>query len=312
VAGRLHLLDQSENGTSTFGNTDDIGDDAALKQAREAQVENLETLETTPNLTAFAGCFATYPEKLMFRRSIAPTPAYPLAGAMDLSEVVVTGMRKAAAEHEQLGDYHLYRVPWATDLNARQTKQVVFLTKPAVKFERFYQQRLDAFSGDDPSTQVPRLMLGFENRKSTGLGEPLPEGVLRVYAPGDQGDVFAGEGNVDDTAVNEPAEVPLAGAIDLTLEIEFVQGKEQDKDGETTATLADARIRIANAKPMPVTVEVRQTTENDAARATLVKSSARMYRKKGDLAWRVRVPANTDGALTYRLRMPQPKDDDDD
>jgi hypothetical protein len=313
VAGRLHLLDQSENGTSTFGNTDDIGDDAALKQAREAQAENLEALEMTPNLTAFGGCFATYREERMFRRSITPNLAsIPALGAMDLSEVVVTGMRKAAAEHEQLGDYHLYRVPWATDLNARQTKQVVFLTKPSVKVERFYQQRLDAFSGDDPSTEVPRLMLGFENRKSTGLGEPLPEGVLRVYAPGEQGDVFAGEGDVEDTAVNEPAEVPLAGAIDLALEIEFVQGKEEDKDGETTATLADARIRIANAKPMPVTVEVRQTTENGAARATLVKSSARMYRKKGDLAWKVRVPANTDGALTYRLRVPEPKDDDGD
>ena len=56
---------------------------------------------------------------------------------MSLDEVVLTAAKRA--ERENLADYQLYRLPWATDLNAYQTKQAAFLSKPAVKIERFYR-----------------------------------------------------------------------------------------------------------------------------------------------------------------------------
>ena len=63
----------------------------------------------------------------------------------ELEEVTVTGLRASRlADREDLADYHLYRLPWPTDLNARQTKQAVFLDKRAVKVERFYRHFLDA------------------------------------------------------------------------------------------------------------------------------------------------------------------------
>ena len=59
-----------------------------------------------------------------------------MAMSMDVSGMQCRRMR------EELGDYQLYRLPWATDLNARQTKQAVFLGKPRVKIERYYSYRL--------------------------------------------------------------------------------------------------------------------------------------------------------------------------
>jgi hypothetical protein len=314
VAGRLHLLDQSQGGTSTFGDTDDLGDDSSLQQAREQQLEMMQTLADNPNLTAFGGCFATYPEVRMFRRSIVQgAPLSEAMMTMSAEEVIVTGTRKAEAEHEQLGDYHLYRVPWTTDLNARQTKQVSFLAKPEVKVERFYQQSINAYDDAGESNQVPSLMLGFENRKRDGLGEPLPEGVLRLYEPDPAGDVFAGEGNIRDTAVNDPAELRLAGAVDLALQVHREQRWETNPQGERAANLAEAGIRIANAKGQPITIEIRQPSDPySAGTAQVLQSSVRTYRKKGDYAWKVRVPANTDAALTYRLRVAEPKEADRD
>ena len=247
----------------------------------------------------------------MFRRSITQGAVQMMASS-DLSEVIVTGLRGSNAVREQLGDYHLYRVPWPTDLNARQTKQVSFLTKSDVKVERFYQQSINAYDAAGESNQIPSLMLAFENRKSGGLGEPLPEGVLRLYEPDPAGDMFAGEGNILDTAVNDPAELRLAGAVDLALQTHLEQRRDTDQDGERAGNLAEAAIRIANAKQVPITIEIRQRSDPySAGLAQVLKSSARTYRKKGDYAWRVRVPANTDGTLTYRLRVPEPKEDDD-
>ena len=65
------------------------------------------------------------------------------------------------AEREELGDYQLYRLPWATDLNARQTKQAVFLVKPRVKVERFYSYFFDAQNFDPEAEEsiTPTLII---------------------------------------------------------------------------------------------------------------------------------------------------------
>ena len=49
------------------------------------------------------------------------------------------------------------------------------------------------YQDDDEPFAIPVSMLAFENQKSAGLGEPLPEGMMRLFEPTDNGDVFAGE-----------------------------------------------------------------------------------------------------------------------
>ena len=94
----------------------------------------------------FSGCHAL-PAPPSGREAVAYVDSIHAEDIGRLEEVVVTGFRASVdmqAVREELGDYQLYRLPWATDLNARQTKQAVFLAKPNVKVERFYSFRLDA------------------------------------------------------------------------------------------------------------------------------------------------------------------------
>jgi hypothetical protein len=318
VAGRLHLLDAGDRGSSNIGDTDDYEGPGDLRNAREQKLEEMkQELEAGPDLSAriYSVCHTVPPP--MFRRGEA-LQRFGGISADDIGsveEVLVTGMRRsgAVAEREELGDYQLYRLPWATDLNARQTKQAVFLDKPAVKVERFYGYRLDAESfGNDDSAIVPESILAFENRKSSGLGEPLPEGMLRLFEPTPSGDLFAGEAQIDDLAVGTPIEATVARALDLQFDIVVDRDTEEDRNGEEIADIADVILSVRNAKPMPVTIELRQLIDAEMPDAKIVNSSRRVGRKFGDYAWRFRVAANSADTLTYRLRVPYPDEDDED
>ncbi len=299
VAGKLNLIDEAEHGTSLIGDTSDFSNDDSLRYAREEALDSLagELLDTDPALKLFSGCFSTESlpglgSSLMVAESLNRVVDY------ELDEVIVTGLRGSLlAAHENFADYHLYSIPFMTDLNARQTKQVLFLDRPGVKVERFYRQFVDVatWMPDEEDPEVPVLMLGFENRKSAGLGEPLPEGLLRLFESGAHGDIFRGEGSMYDTAVGVPVEIPLAGALDLALEVEVDEGDD----------FADAEIRIANGKNVPVTVEVRQEFDEYMTGALISRASHRTIRKYGDFAWRVRVSANSAEILRFRLRIPE-------
>jgi hypothetical protein len=318
VAGRLHLLDAGDRGSSSTGSTDDYDGPAGLRFAREQRLRELkEDLEAEPDLSPriYSVCHTIPPP--MFRRGEA---LQRLSGVSaedigSIEEVIVTGFRRsgAVAEREELGDYQLYRLPWSTDLNARQTKQAVFLDKRRVKIERFYGYRLDAEEFDNDDTAVaPESILAFENRKSSGLGEPLPEGMLRLFEPSPSGDLFAGEAQIDDQAVGTPIEATVAQAIDLQFDIVVDRGTEEDRDGEEIADFADVMLSVRNAKRIPVTIELRQSINAEMPDATIVNSSRRAGRKSGDFAWRFRVDAHSADTLTYRLRLPYPDEEDED
>lgn len=317
VAGRLHLLDAGDRGSSTIGNTDDYRSPSDLRNGREYRLEEMQQeFNQDADLSSRIYSVCHVPPPPMFRRREADINIAESISAQDtgsFEEVLVTGARgSAVAEREDLGDYQLYRLPWATDLNARQTKQAVFLNKPGVKIEHFYGYRFDAEYFDGSNSAVsPESMLAFENKKSAGLGEPLPEGMLRLFESTPTGDVFVGEARLDDQAVGVPVEKSIAHALDLQFDVVVDEGEEEDRNGKEIGEFADVMLSVRNAKQRPVTVEIRQRLDANKANATIVNSSHRIGRKFGDFAWRFRVGANSADTLSYRLRMPYPPDEDE-
>jgi hypothetical protein len=311
VAGRLNLLYDEDGGTSTIGATGDFPDEESLQQARESRYgEYAEENESEGlDLAMLSGCYpfgapVVRTEREVVERSrLGGYPVYNGLGGGDFDEVVVTGMRRSVATLETLGDYQLYRLPWRTDLNARQTKQAVFLDKQDVKIDRFYSYRFEEnqYNSDEPFVR-PALMVSFENRKSSGLGEPLPAGNMRFFDSAPDGDVFAGEARMGDKPVGLPVELRYADAMDLTLHIDIDDDLEDVDDDD--ADVADLTFTVSNAKPLPAQIEIRQALDEDIANAKIVKSNHRVTRKFGDYAWRFTVPANSAGDLTYRLRVP--------
>ena len=311
VAGRLNLLYDEDGGSSTIGATEDFENDAHMQEARDVRISELEQERDAAEseLALLSGCYpfggpVPRTERQVFERSRFGGYDGGYAGNEMLEEVIVTGMRRSVASLETLGDYQLYRLPWPTDLNARQTKQAVFLDKQDVKIERFYSFRFDEYDLDaeDPFVR-PNLMVSFENRKASGLGAPLPAGNVRFFDASGDGELFAGEARMGDKPVGLPVELAYARAIDLTMRIDVDDDPEDA--GNDGSEVADVTFAIANAKSSPAAMEIRQALPEEFANARIVKSNHRTTRKFGDYAWRFTVPANSAGDLTYRIRVPE-------
>jgi hypothetical protein len=203
------------------------------------------------------------------------------------------------ADLEELGDYHLYRIPWRSDLGAHQTKQALFLDKRNVRVERFYSLRRRALT--QPANEevvTPNLVVRWENIERAGLGEPLARGTVRVFEPYGGREVFAGEATIEDRPVGVPVELEIGRALNVMLEVTTGFGRSGTQNRPRTTVAAD--YRIVNNKSVPIDIEIRHSAESRYRDLQVEESSRQAGRKYGDLAWRFTVRPG-EGALRYRL-----------
>ena len=294
VAGRLNILDAEEGGSAAEPVYADDGESDVDARARIIHEE------ASSDVALLRECFGSdvplrpqvseFPERLFARMRFA-------ASQDSLEEITVTGSR---IEREEFGDYQLYRLPWRTDLNARQTKQVLFLDEPEVRVDRFYGFRLDSLTDPpDEDVVIPSLTLEFENTESDGLGEPLPAGVVRVFESYGGREVLAGEAEVGDRPVGLPVELVIGRALNVMLEIttDWDYGESRRNEDRVLVTTEH---RIVNNKTVPIELEIRHGVEADYTDVDVEQSSRPMRRKYGDLAWRFTVPPGEE-QLRYEL-----------
>jgi hypothetical protein len=293
VAGNLNVLDAAEGGSRA---------EPVYAAEGESDVEarwRIVNEQAARDVALLRECFPTQLPRVEPRSTSMPTLMFDRAVALE--EITLTASR---AEREELGDYQLYRLPWRTDLAARQTKQVLFLDEPEVRIERFYGFRLDSLTSP-PATDVaiPDLILRFENTAAQGLGEPLPAGVVRVFEAYEGRDVFAGEAEVGDRPVGLPVELTIGRAQNVLLEVRL-EWSPADRRGRRGVAVATEH-RIVNNKAVPIDFELRHAVEDDYAGQAysdvrLERSTRPMRRKYGDFAWRFVVQPGEE-LLQYRL-----------
>jgi hypothetical protein len=297
VAGRLNILATEVGGSAA---------EPVFPAEGESDVEARARLiheQALAEVSLLRECFATeVPLQILRRELVRPTSLmFQRSVALDsLEEVMVTGSR---IEREELGDYQLYRLPWRTDLAARQTKQVLFLDEPEVEIERFYGFRLDSLTRPlAEEVAIPNLIVRFENTAADGLGEPLPSGVVRVFEEYAGRAVFAGEAEVADRPVGLPVELTIGRAQNVMLEVrmDLTPADRRGRRGVAVAT----EHRIVNNKAVPIDFEIRQAVEDngptDYTDVRVDRTSRPMRRKYGDFAWRFIVQPGED-LLQYRL-----------
>jgi hypothetical protein len=302
VAGNLNYIYAFEGGS----NRTPLGPYPFEGESQlDARDRELRT-EIDYQLTLLDDCFAipvpSEPQAIDFLAMRAYAPS--AAGSLD--ELVVTAMQISTATREELGDYQLYRVPWATDLGARQTKQVAFLTKLEVRVDRYYSYRLADVDEDPPDDAVsPSLMLSWQNTARAGLGEPLPSGRVRVFETYAGGEVFAGEADMGDKPVGLPVDLEIGRALNLTLEATTENAYEGgNADFDVISVMAEHR--VMNNKGVPIEMEIRHGWSELFTDVEVRRSSAPAGRKYGDYMWRITVPANETRLLTYELEAVEP------
>jgi hypothetical protein len=203
-----------------------------------------------------------------------------------------------SSSREQLADYYVYPLAAATTIANNQTKQVSFLTAERVRANRGYEQTFYSFySQDEPVSSEVRVR--FSNSRSSGLGDQLPSGVVRVYARDARGQPqFVGEDRIGHTSAGSELALKIGDAFDVTIQPTLRQTTRATR----RATDYAMSYLVRNARSEPITVTIRQDSLwrfNE-----VIAQSLEGRRTDADsFAWDVPVPANGETELTFTIRQ---------
>ncbi len=229
--------------------------------------------------------------------------------AMPRGMVAMAAKMADAAEmkEESLFEYHLYTLQRPTTLSENQTKQVALMSASSVPTAKEFllegaSHYYSGQYGDIGQKIKVGVFVEFQN-KGTGLGIPLPKGVIRVYKKDALGNAqFVGEDQIDHTPKNESIRMKLGEAFDLTADKKQTDFQKLAGTGRYNYVFETAyQIVIKNAKTDAVTVTVREPMPGDW---TMVSESLPHTKAASGVAeWAVKVPAEGKTTLMYRVRV---------
>lgn len=231
-----------------------------------------------------------------------PVMAPPMA-ARNVDEIVVTGSR--IARQEELGDYKIYTLPSPTTVAARQTKQVRFLERTAVPYDRVNRQWIGSLweSLDEPETSSPRVVFRLRNTEAGGLGIALPGGnwSLRQITP-DGRSVLAGEAETQDRPVGLPLELERGEASDVRVRTRVTADGERTR-GALTTQWREVEVVVSNVGGDAETVELIPDEFNQTGFRITRQSVRSAVTESGWPAWTLTVPPGQSATLTYRYEV---------
>ncbi len=129
-----------------------------------------------------------------------------------------TMMMDAAApqfEEQSFFEYHLYTLTRPATIGENQIKQLSLFPPAEVKAKKVY------YYDTAKEANKIRVSLEFENKKTEGLGIPLPKGKVRVYKEDNDGALqFIGEDQIDHSPKDEKVRLNVGNAFDVTVKRE--------------------------------------------------------------------------------------------
>lgn len=211
-----------------------------------------------------------------------------------------------AMKEESLFEYHLYSLNRPTTISNNQKKQVSLLSATQVPVNKeFLLQGANYYYQSSYGNIGQKLKVGvyveFKNKEKSGLGIPLPKGVVRVYKKDESGNAqFIGEDNIDHTPKNEDVRLKLGDAFDITADKKQTNFKKRNAYGKYNyAYESSYEVKIKNAKSEPVTVVVREPIPGDWK----MEDESHKHKKvaAGTADWHIEVPAEGSTTLEYTV-----------
>jgi hypothetical protein len=205
---------------------------------------------------------------------------------------------------ESFSDYHLYTLGRKTSINNAQTKQLsmfegtdVPVIKRYVVEGQDYYYRNQMHPGS-PLKDSVHVYYQFKNDEKSGLGMPMPAGVLRVYQQDSKGGVqFVGEDRVMHTPKDETLNVKIGSAFDVICERNQI---DFEKIASNVYEI-EYEITLRNHKPTAVNVQVNEPVGGTWRMMT----SSHKWTKSSAWSAQFDVPVAADGTtvLKYRVRV---------
>jgi hypothetical protein len=225
---------------------------------------------------------------------------------MKLADVAAPAAARAEEKmaQESFSDYHLYTLGRKTTINNAQTKQLSMFsgtdmptTKRYVVEGQYYYYHNQMHPGS-PIKDSVQVYYEFKNEEKSGLGLPMPAGVVRVYQQDSKGGVqFVGEDRIMHTPKDETLNIKIGNAFDVICERNQV-GFE--KIAPNVYEL-EYEVTLRNHKATAVSVEVNEPIGGTWRMLT----SSHQWTKTSAWAAQFKVPVAADGTavLKYKVRI---------
>lgn len=225
-------------------------------------------------------------------------------------------MMPQAVSEKAFDEYHLYTLARRSTLRDRETKQVEFLRADGVKADRFYVYdgakidhnryrgwnfesiRNDRGYGTECNTKV-WAMCEFENKKSNGLGIPLPKGRTRFYRRDDDGQLeFTGENIIDHTPTDETVRVYIGSVFDLVGE-----RRRMDYQVDSGRKTLDETFEIKVRNRKKTRVEIRVLERLYRGKNWEIRQPSEPFVKLDSqrIEFRIQVQPNEEAVVTYAV-----------
>ncbi len=227
-------------------------------------------------------------------------------GKMQLTERRDMAAAPAVAEmtQEAFSDYHLYTMQRKTTINNNQTKQVSLLEGTGVPTMKRYVvegQNYYYHNTQHPGSPIKdnvQVYYQFKNEAKSGLGIPMPAGVLRVYQQDSKGGTqFVGEDRIMHTPKDETLNIKIGNAFDVVCERKQVDFQKISNN----VYEFEYEITLRNHKATSIDVEVNEPI---GGTWRMIRSSHE-WTKTSAWAAQFKVPVASDGSgvLKYRVRV---------
>ncbi len=214
-------------------------------------------------------------------------------------------MAKQDLQPEGAFDYHLYKLDRTATVKANQTKSLSLMSAQSVpvnKDYRFTNVALIAGNYGQPANEMPlahaATTLRIVNDEASGLGIPLPKGIVRVYKKDSDGNaILLGEDEIDHTPKGEKIDLNLGQAFDVT-----ARAKQTEFQRISDHVYENAyEMVIMNAKDNPISVSVQEYMPGEWD----ILSETHTHKKidANNTEWEVKVPAGGSTVLRYRVRL---------
>jgi hypothetical protein len=198
---------------------------------------------------------------------------------------------------QSLADYYLYDLPQATTIANRQNKQVAFADVAGIPASKSYRYVASGF-GNMLEPESALISIEFSNSKASGIGIPLPAGIVRMYARDTANKAqFIGEDHLEHSPAGSQLAFDIGEAFDVTAQATVL---EQSPGSFLNDGFVRMRYVFRNARKEPAHVLFEQSgldrdwTLNEA-------SQPGRERDAFTLQWDIEVPANGETTLTFQV-----------
>jgi hypothetical protein len=302
---KLHVADSSK-GEGRGGKGETTTETATAKSANP---EITDTADLVGYATVTNNSGVTYKDaqlKLMAGDVNLIEPVRQIYGLQKLAEAKEKDDRELSFQEKSFFEYHLYTLGHPTTLRNAETKQIDLVSGSGVKLTRTYVY--------DPSVNgtAAQVVSEVKNVEANGLGKPLPKGVIRLYAPGPDGEeTYVSQATIDHTPLNEKLRLPWGFAFDIACTSTTTDAKHSDTDHHISGQYS-----LRNHKDYDVTVTAIVRVPNTTR--TFDCNRPWHIREVGWIEIQVPIKANTGEKITFAydydtqsgggLKEPKPRD----